>query len=44
MLAKRKGLIDQVMPLIQQLRYEAGFYLSDRICSRIAEKMDEPAL
>lgn len=44
MLAKQKGLIDQVMPFVQQLRHEAGFYLSDRICRRIAEEMGEPTL
>lgn len=36
--AKARGLVDKVQPLLDELRYEAGFYLSDAVY-RIALKL-----
>ncbi|MEX0813741.1 MAG: DUF3368 domain-containing protein [Chitinophagales bacterium] len=38
---KEKGFIDKVRPIIDKLRNDAGFWLSDKLYNRILQEIDE---
>lgn len=40
-IAKEKGLIKTVTPVVEELRTKAGFWISDKFLSRIREMVDE---